>query len=103
MTSTRSTPGPSRPASSPSSPDPIMTSYAESPPSPTRMRVGSLMAVSRPVGLPVRLVESLRDLGGDVLRWTSGGLHAERGEPLICRAPQVHHPDPLRPRVHRQQ
>ena len=50
MTSTRSTPAPSRPASSPSSPVPITTSYAESLPSPTRMRVAPLTEGSPDVG-----------------------------------------------------
>src|SRR5664280_48159 len=98
MTSTRWTPEPSRPASSPSSPSPIVTSYAESLPSPTWMRVGSLTSVSAHV-----LLQSLHDLGCDVVRCPSGGQHSERREPLIRRSPDVHHRDPLRPRVHSQQ
>src|SRR6185503_19760147 len=97
MTSTRSTPGPSRSGSSPSSAVPITTSYAESLPSPTRMRDASLT-----VGLP-SLLQSLHDLGRDFLRHPPGGLDAEGRQPLIGGASHFHHLDPLRPRVERQQ
>src|ERR1035437_6919402 len=103
MTSTRSTPAPSRPASSPSSPCPITTSYGESLRSPTRMRTGSLTFFSTGLGLQSARLQALHDLGCDVLWCPSGGQHNERREPLICRTPDVHHRCPLRPRVDRQQ
>src|ERR1019366_3874217 len=49
------------------------------------------------------VIQSLRDLGRDVLRGPSGTQHSEGREALIRRAPNLHHRDPLRPRVHRQQ
>src|ERR1035437_3511457 len=103
MTSTRSTPAPSRPASSPSSPCPITTSYGESLRSPTRMRTGSLTFFSTGLGLQSARLQALHDLGCDVLWCPSGGQHNERREPLICRTPDVHHRCPLRPRADRQQ